>query len=249
MNDIILMKGDCLERMNEIADNSVDMILCDLPYGTTACGWDVVIPFDELWRHYKRVLTDNGVVALFGQEPFSSIMRMSNLEWYKYDIYWEKERLTNIMQVKNRVGKTVETISIFYKKQPVYNPQMTEYDGPRRTNKVKNGKIGKLIDNSNDKTVKEYNDTGLRYPTQVWRYSRDILKENYHPTQKPVALLENLIRTFTNPGFTVLDNTMGSGSTGAACINTERNFIGIENDAQYFDISMKRLSEHAKQII
>lgn len=234
--------GDCLQQMQNIPDNSIDLILCDLPYGTTKCFWDVVIPFDKLWDHYKRVLKENGVVLLFGQEPFSSLLRCSNLNMYKYDIYWEKERLTNIMQVKNRVGKTVETISVFYKKQPTYNPQMIEYNGPKRGNKVKNGKLGVLVDDSNSKKVKEYHDNGYRYSTQVWKFKRDTLKSNLHPTQKPVALLEQLIKTFTNENDTVLDNCMGSGSTGVACINTNRNFIGIELDENYYKIAKRRLN-------
>lgn len=164
---------------------------------------------------------------------------------YKYDIYWEKERLTNIQQVKRRVGKTIETISIFYKKQPTYNPQMVKYDGPLRSNKVKNGVIGGVSDLGNKK-VKEYKDTGYRYPTQVWKYKRDILTSNLHPTQKPIKLLEDLIKTFSNEDDLVLDNTMGSGSTGVACVNTGRKFIGIEKDENYFNIAKKRIEEHIK---
>ncbi len=227
--------------MDNIGDSSVDMILCDLPYGTTKCSWDIVIPFDKLWEQYNRIIKHNGVIALFGQEPFSSFLRCSNISDYKYDIYWEKERITNIMQVKKRVGKNVETISIFYKNQPTYNPQMVKYDGPKRTNKVKNGKLGKLIDDNNNKKVIEYNDSGLRYPTQVWKYKRDILTSNLHPTQKPVLLLENLIKTFTNENDIVLDNCMGSGSTGVACLMTNRNFIGIEIDEDYFNVAKNRI--------
>lgn len=240
--NIDIKLGDCLQQMRNIPDNSIDLILCDLPYGTTKCFWDVVIPFDKLWDQYKRVLKENGVVLLFGQEPFSSLLRCSNLNMYKYDIYWEKERLTNIMQVRKRVGKTVETISVFYEKQPTYNPQMIEYNGPKRGNKVKNGKLGLLVDDSNSKKVKEYHDNGYRYPTQVWKFKRDTLKSNLHPTQKPVALLEQLIKTFTNENDTVLDNCMGSGSTGVACINTNRNFIGIELDENYYRIAKRRLN-------
>ena len=282
-----LIQGDCLEVLPQIPDNSVDLILCDLPYGTTKCFWDTLIPFDDyievalpkqnskllkvtqqdllqgrlpkginnaavqelfiknkkpgLWTQYKRVLKDRGVVLLFGQEPFSSVIRMSNLEDYRYDIYWEKERLTNINQVKKRVGKTIETISVFYEKQGTYNPQMLKYEGKPRSNKVKNGTLGKLTDDQ-VKKVTEYIDTGWRYPTQVWRYQRDCLKSNLHPTQKPVALLENLIKTFSNEGDTVLDNCMGSGSTGVACINTNRKFIGIELNS-YFDIAQNRLEQ------
>lgn len=163
---------------------------------------------------------------------------------YRYDIYWEKERLTNVMQVKRRVGKTIETISVFYKNQPTYNPQMIKYDGPLRSNKVKNGKLGKLIDDNNDKSVKENVDTGYRYPTQIWKFKRDTLTSNLHPTQKPVALLEELIKTFSNEGDLILDNCMGSGSTGIARINTNRHFIGIELDKKYFDIAKERINFH-----
>ena len=240
MSNIQIRQGDCLELMKEIQDNSIDMILCDLPYGTTACKWDDVIPFDKLWEQYERITKDNGAIVLFGQEPFSSLLRISNLKTYKYDWYWEKERLTNISQVKRRAGKTVETISVFYKKQPTYNPQMSIYTGPKRTNKVKNGKLGILTDNQNKK-VYEYKDNGLRYPTQILKFKRDCLTCNLHPTQKPVALLEYLIKTYTNEKETVLDNCMGSGSTGVACINTNRNFIGFELDEHYFNIVKERL--------
>ena len=243
MNQIQIKRGDCLELMKEIPDESIDMVLCDLPYGTTTCKWDSVIPFEPLWEQYKRIIKDNGTITLVGQEPFSSFLRLSNVDNYKYDIYWEKERLTNINQVKKRVGKTVETISVFYKKQCTYNPQMVKYDGKPRTNKVKNGKMGTLTDQQKKK-VFEYNDTGWRYPTQVWKFQRDCLTSNLHPTQKPIALLEELIKTFTNEGETVLDNCMGSGSTGIACINTNRNFIGYELDEHYFQIAKERLEQH-----
>ncbi len=236
METIKLYQGDCLEIMK-----SIDLILCDLPYGTTKCSWDIIIPFDKLWNQYKRIIKDNGAIVLFGQEPFSSLLRCSNIEWYKYDIYWEKERLTNIMQVKKRIGKTVETISIFYKNQPTYNPQMVKYDGPKRTNKVNNGKLGKLIDDNNDKKVKEYIDNGYRYPTQVWKFNRDTLTSNLHPTQKQIKLLEVLIKTYTNENDIVLDNCMGSGSTGVACKNLNRRFIGIELDENYFKIAKERI--------
>ena len=241
-----IYNGDCIEIMKEIPDRSIDLILCDLPYGTTKCSWDIIISFDDLWKQYKRIIKDNGAIVLFGQEPFSSLLRTSNLDMYRYDIYWEKERLTNIMQVKKRVGKTIETISVFYKNQPTYNPQMIKYDGKPRSNKVKNGKLGKLVDDNNDKSVREYVDTGYRYPTQVWKFKRDTLTSNLHPTQKPIALLEELIKTFSNEGDTVLDNCMGSGSTGVASINTNRDFIGIELDENYFRIAKERIQSDSK---
>lgn len=244
---IDIKQGDCIKLMQELPDTFIDMILCDLPYGTTKCRWDTIIPFEDLWEQYMRIIKPNGAIVLFGQEPFSSLLRCSNLSWYKYDIYWEKERLTNINQVKKRVGKTVETISIFYNKQPTYNPQMIKYDGKPRSNKVKNGKLGTLTDQQ-EKKVFEYKDNGWRYPTQVWKYQRDCLTSNLHPTQKPIKLLENLIKTFTNENDVVLDNCMGSGSTGVACLNTNRNFIGYEFDTNYFNIAKERLEQHENKI-
>ena len=232
---------DCLIGMQKIDDKSIDCIICDLPYGTTKCSWDIIIPFDKLWDQYNRIIKDNGAIVLFGQEPFSSLLRVSNLKDYRYDIYWQKERLTNIMQVKKRVGKDVETISIFYKNQCTYNPQMVKYDGPKRGNKVKNGKLGKLVDDNNDKKVFEYNDTGFRYPTQVWKFKRDILTSNIHPTQKPIALYEELIKTYSNPGDLLLDNCSGSGTIAIAALNTGRHFIGFETNENYYNESLKRI--------
>lgn len=235
---------DCLTGMQKIDDKSVDCIICDLPYGTTKCTWDIIIPFDKLWEQYNRIIKDDGAIILFGQEPFSSLLRVSNLKDYRYDIYWQKERLTNIMQVKRRVGKDVETISIFYKNQCTYNPQMVKYDGPKRGNKVKNGKLGKLVDDNNDKKVFEYNDTGFRYPTQVWKFKRDILTSNIHPTQKPIALYEELIKTYSNPGNLLLDNCSGSGTIAIAALNTGRHFIGFETNEQYYNESIKRIKNY-----
>ena len=147
---ITLKQGDCLELMKTIPDKSVDLVLCDLPYGTTSCSWDIVIPFEDLWEQYLRVIKDTTPVLLFGQEPFSSLLRISNLDMYRYDWYWEKERLTNVTQVKKRPGKVIETISVFYKKSPTYNPQMSSYTGPRRSNSVKHGRLGKLVDDGGE---------------------------------------------------------------------------------------------------
>lgn len=240
MDNIKLYNGDCLKIMKSIPDNSIDFILTDLPYSVTALEWDKIIPFEKLWEEYNRIIKPNGAIALFGQEPFSSYLRMSNIKDYKFDWYWEKERLTNISQVKRRAGKTIETISMFYKKQPTYNPQFFRYEGKPRTNKVKDGKLGVLTD-SQCKKAFEYKDNGLRYPTQVLKFQRDILTSNLHPTQKPVALLEFFINTYTNEGETVLDSCMGSGSTGVACKKLNRNFIGIELDNKYFEIAEKRI--------
>ena len=239
---------DCLMGMQKIDDKSIDCIICDLPYGTTKCSWDIIIPFDKLWEQYNRIIKDNGAIILFGQEPFSSLLRVSNLKDYRYDIYWQKERLTNIMQVKRRVGKDIETISIFYKNQCTYNPQMVKYDGPKRGNKVKNGKLGKLVDDNNDKKVFEYNDTGFRYPTQVWKFKRDILTSNIHPTQKPIALYEELIKTYSNPGDLLLDNCSGSGTIAIAALNTGRHFIGFETNVNYYNESLKRIDNYKNRL-
>lgn len=244
---IKLYNGDCLEIMRTLEDKSIDAIITDLPYGTTKCAWDVIIPFDKMWEQYLRVVKDNAPIILFGQEPFSSLLRLSQLKLFKYDIYWEKERLTNITQVKNRPGKTVEVISVFYRSQPTYNPQMVEYSGKPVINSVKYGVLGKLSDTSEHK-VKEYNDTGERYPTQVWRYKRDIQRSNLHETQKPVELMEALVRTYTNEGDTVLDSCMGSGTTGVACKKNNRDFVGIELNKDYFDIAEKRIADTVENI-
>ena len=238
---------DCLEGMKRIPDKSVDSIITDHPYGITKLKWDSIIPLDRLWEQYNRIIKDNGAIVLFGQEPFSSQLRMSNIKNFKYDWYWEKERLTNIAQVKKRAGKTVETISVFYNKQCTYNPQMQKHKGDKRTNKVKNGKLGELVDGGTKK-VKEYNDTGWRYPTQVLKFKRDILTSNLHKTQKPLALVEFLVRSYTNEGDTVLDSCMGSGTTAIACLNTERNFIGFELNKEYFEIAQNRIEERQNEI-
>ena len=233
---------DCLKGMSRLDDKSVDCIICDLPYSSTSLKWDIVIPFDKLWLHYNRIIKDNGAILLFGQEPFSSCLRISNIKHYKYDLYWQKERAVNIFQVKKRPGKVIETISVFYKKQCTYNPQMTVHHGKKAANKIKHGKLGALVDHA-EKTPFEYNDNGLRYPLQLIQFQRDILTSNLHPTQKPLALLEYLVKTYTNPGDLVLDNCMGSGTTAMACINTHRNYVGFEIDKKYYDIAMDRISK------
>ena len=238
-----LLHGDCLELMKEIKSGSIDAIICDLPYGTTKCKWDTIIPFELLWNEYNRIIKENGAIVLFGQEPFSSLLRLSNLENYKYDIYWEKERLTNINQVKKREGKTVETISVFYKKQCIYNPQMIKYDGEKRTNKVKDGKLGKLTDNS-EKRVFEYIDNGTRYPTQVWKFKRDCLVSNLHPTQKPISLLEKIILASTDEGEMILDPFNGSGTTGIVANKLNRKYLGIELEKEFLDLTIRR-KEHS----
>ena len=245
---IKLLQGDCLELMKEIPEKSIDMVLCDLPYGKIPLKWDKSLPHNQLWDNYLRVIKSNGCIALFGQEPFSSLLRISNLKMYRYDWYWEKERLTNVFQIKKRPGKNIETISIFYKKQPCYNAQKFIHKGKKVSNKI--GKESRFsISQKGKSKIKplEYNDTGMRYPLQVIKIKHDNLRNSLHPTQKPVALMEYLIRTYTNEDMVVLDNCMGSGSTGVACINTKRKFIGIELDQNYFNIAKKRIEDRLKQ--
>ena len=240
MSTIELMQGDCLERMKEIPDGSVDMILTDPPYGTTACKWDSVIPFEPMWEQLKRIIKPNGAIVLFGSEPFSSFLRCSNLKDYKLDLYWKKEKPTNFFQLKRRAGKVTEVISIFYKKQPTYNPQ--KFTVEHRVKNNPKGKHNSIITGVN-KYVTPYNDDGTRYPYDIIEFNRVKLGDTVHPTQKPVALMEYLIKTYTNEGETVLDFTMGSGTTGVACKNLNRNFIGIELDAGYFEIARKRIDD------
>lgn len=236
---IDLRKGDCLEIMKDIPDKSIDMILCDLPYGTTACKWDTIIPFEPLWEQYNRIIKDNGVIALFGVEPFSSQLRMSNLKKYKYDIVWKKQQATNPMFAKKGIMKIHENISVFYKKQPTYNPQMSYGNKNYSSFKSDKSNIGEVYGNL--KSIHRECNDGSRYPVSIVQYNTERTK--YHPTQKPVALLEYFIKTYTNEGETVLDNCMGSGSTGVACKHTNRSFIGIELDDNYFEIAKKRIEE------
>ena len=232
-----LMQGDCLELMKDIPNGSVDMILCDLPYGTTACKWDTVIPFEPLWEQYERVIKDNGAIVLFGSEPFSSALRMSNIKLYKYDWIWDKvNRYTGYFNCKNAPLRRYETISVFAKQKTTYNPQMTVGKPYKKTGDYSSkiystGKIKKTGENS-----------GTRYPYNILRFKGDDKKNGFlHPTQKPVTLCEYLIKTYTNEGETVLDNCMGSGTTGVACKNLNRNFIGIELDEGYFKIAKERI--------
>ena len=231
--------------MKNIQNESIDMILCDLPYGTTPLDWDKPLEFKTMWEIYWKILKKNGAIVLFGIEPFSTMLRYSQIEFYKYDWYWEKERLTNVFQVKRRCGKTIENVMVFYKNQPTYNPQKTKYCGKPVTNKIgDNARWSETMSGKDPKTKPfEYIDDGTRHPTQLLKFNRDNPRTLLHPTQKPIDLLEYLIRTYTNQNETVLDNCMGSGSTGIACLNTNRNFIGIELDQKYYNIAKNRLQE------
>ena len=232
---IWLQQGDCLELMKNIPDGSVDMILCDLPYGTTQSKWDSVIPFEPLWGHYRRVIKDNGAVVLFGAEPFSSALRMSNLSMWRYDWIWKKNKATQYLNANRRPLSNYEIISVFSCRRAQYNPQMGE--GKAYNNNHKPGDSGECY--GNVKYSKRENVT-TRYPKTIIDFP--VVMKPVHPTQKPVQLLEYLIRTYTNEGETVLDNCMGSGSTGVACVNTNRHFIGIELDEGYFKIAEERIN-------
>lgn len=227
-----LWQGDCLELMKNIPDGSVDLVLTDPPYGTTACKWDSVIPFEPLWEQYNRIIKGNGAIVLFGSEPFSTALRYSNLKMYRYDWVWNKKISGNPFIAKYQPLKIFENIMVFSKKTAAYYPQMRK--GKMRK---KGGGKSKLFD---VKCTEATND--LYYPTAILEFSNSGRKQQ-HPTQKPVALLEYLVKTYTNEGELVLDNCMGSGSTGVACVNTNRRFIGIELDEGYFDIAKKRIEE------
>lgn len=244
MSDITLWQGDCLELMKDIPDKSIDLILCDLPYGTTQCKWDTILPFDALWENYHRIISDTGVVALFGAEPFSSQLRNSNLSEFRYDWYWIKDRPSGHLNAKIQPLRDVEIISIFYGDNNQYFPQMS-VGKPSHS-------IGRAI---NDVTCKNNNLYGdfarveregnLKYPRQTLYYTRP--HPPIHPTQKPVELMEYLIWTYTQPGNTVLDNCMGSGTTGVACKKLNRNFIGIELDPKYFELAKERIEKSTFQ--
>ena len=239
---IDLRCGDCLELMKDIPSGSIDLILTDPPYGTTNCKWDTIIPFEPLWKQYKRIIKKNGAIVLFGAEPFTSMLICSNISWFKYNWIWQKDKATGHLNAKKQPMRTVETISVFYKNQCVYNPQLDKK--PKKNIRPATTKR-KNIQNygSMDKESVRGIPIDMSYPKDILSFRGcfgDKGKSN-HPTEKPVALLEYLVKTYTNDGETILDNCMGSGSTGVACVNTGRNFIGIELDEGYFQIAKERI--------
>jgi site-specific DNA-methyltransferase (adenine-specific) len=225
--------GDCLELLKDLSDNSIDMILCDLPYGVTARNkWDCIIPFPSLWEHYERIIKNDGAIALTAIQPFTSITVMSNLALFKYEWIWRKQQGTGFLNAKKQPLRNHESVLIFYKQQPTYNPQFTE-------GKPYTCKSGKASSNYNEQISVVTENEGKRYPLTVLDFSYD--KNKLHPTQKPVALFEYMINTYTKEGNLVLDNCMGSGTTGVACKNLNRDFIGIEKDENYFSIAKERI--------
>ena len=242
LNQII--HGDCLEVMKDIPDKSIDMILCDLPYGTTACKWDVIIPFDKLWEQYKRIVKPNTAIVLTTSQPFTSALVMSNIKMFKYEWIWEKTQATGHLDAKRKPMKAHENICVFYTKQPTYNFQKT-FGHKRKVS------LAKHKENTEKNQAEIYHkadkftdyDTTERYPRSVLIFPSDKQKSSLHPTQKPVALFEYLIKTYTNEGDLVLDNCCGSGTTAVAAINTNRNYICIEKEKEYFDIACDRISQ------
>lgn len=242
--NIWLMQGDCLERMKEIPDGSVDLILCDLPYGTTACKWDSVIPFEQLWEQYKRVTKENSAIVLTASQPFTSALVMSNTSMFKYEWIWQKNAGSNFGTVRYQPMKEHESVLVFGVKKPHYNPikQPRSEAGMRMVAagvKSKASRGDDVYGGLNQGYDNSSCDPTMRYPSSVQKFNRE---RGLHPTQKPVALMEYLVRTYTNEGDVVLDNCMGSGTTGVACANTGRRFIGVEMDENYFNIAKQRIT-------
>lgn len=243
-----LYNGDCIDIMKDIPSGSVDMVLCDLPYGTTQNKWDAVIPFDLLWEQYNRVAKVSAAIVLFAQGVFYADLVHSNRNNFRYDLVWDKMLKGGFLNAKVMPMRIHEQIAVFYRKKPVYNPQKTK----GKPNHTKGTAIFTKGETNNN--YGKYNpvdidvNDDMKYPSTILSFQKPHPSVSVHPTQKPVELLEYLIRTFTNEGDTVLDNTMGSGSTGVACVNTNRNFIGIEKDTNYFEIAKKRIEESNKKL-
>jgi site-specific DNA-methyltransferase (adenine-specific) len=236
---ITLYNNDCLIQMQSIEDKSIDMVLCDLPYGMTKNKWDISIPFEKLWKEYNRIIKENGAIVLFGSQPFTSLLVTSNLKYFRYSLVWEKNKFSDFLNARRKPMKVNEDILIFYKKQPTYNPQYwfstpyTRWNTQHAVDKQTNY-------GSHKQNIAESKD-GKRLPTTVLKFNR--VERPEHPTQKPVDLLEWLINTYSNENETILDNCMGVGSTGIACKNLKRNFIGIEIEKNYYDIALDKLTK------
>ena len=238
---------DCLEGMRRIPDKSVDMILCDLPYGTTACKWDTIIPFEPLWEQYERVIKDGGAIVLTAAQPFTSALVMSNPKWFKYSWVWDKVKPSGFQIAKYRPMMRQEDVLVFGKAKVQYYPIMTNREKQKKSKVYSSSDSSPLA--SNDGEERTYTQ---KYPQSILTYSNANQRGKVHPTQKPVALFEYLIKTYTNENETVLDNCMGSGTTAIACLNTNRNYIGFELDESYYNIANERIekcNELAKTIV
>ena len=229
-----LLHGDCLELMATLPDASIDMVMCDLPYGTTACAWDSVIPFDALWAQYRRVVKRDGAIVLTASQPFTSALVMSNAKMFKYQWVWDKKIPSGMSYARFQPMRRHEDVLVFCAGRVPYNPQMSVRDKP-----IKGGGMSKGETTNNQNLVALKKTYELKNPTTILTF--DKIRKGLHPTQKPVALMEYLIKTYTNEGDTVLDNTMGSGTTGVACMNTRRDFVGIERDPKYYAIACARV--------
>ena len=238
-----IIQGDCLEVMKDMPDKSIDMILCDLPYGTTACKWDTIIPFEQLWKEYKRIIKDKSAIVLTGSQPFTSKLVMSNIDWFKHEWIWEKQKASNFMAMKYQPAKYHENIIVFGNGSVKYNPikWLIDDDKIDRRKSVNDPETNKDCHLGEIKRIRNRDD-GSRFPKSIVRIDKSINK-NIHPTQKPVALFEYLIKTYTNEGYLVLDNCIGSGTTAVACKNLKRNFIGIELEEKYCKIARDRLRQ------
>jgi site-specific DNA-methyltransferase (adenine-specific) len=234
----MIYNGDCLEEMPKLADKSIDMILCDLPYGTTACKWDTIIPFEPLWKEYKRLIKDKGAIVLTASQPFTSALVMSNIEWFKYEWIWDKAKAANFPQVKYAPLKIHENVLVFSEGRNHYNPEMVKGQKRQKGGYFVSGEVAVM-----DGAPAKVND--IYYPKSILDFSiADNKDAGLHPTQKPVALFEYFIRTYTNEDDTVLDNCAGSFTTAIACMNTNRKYICIEKDKKYFDIGKDRIANH-----
>ena len=231
---------DCIEGMKYIDDKSIDMILCDLPYGVSKCNWDKTIPLNPLWEQYSRIIKNNGVIVLFGNEPFSSYLRISNIKFYRYDWIWKKSRPTGFLNAKKIPLKEHENIMVFYKKLPIYNPQGIVVGNFNNFRKAKLNKNNDIYGKEKEFGISKIGN----YPTTILEFPSVTNKERVHETQKPVALCEYLIKTYTNENNIVLDNCIGSGTTAIACINTNRNYIGFELNKEYYEIAKNRINKH-----
>ena len=240
--DVILYNRDCLDVMPFIKDKSIDLIFCDLPYGTTACKWDAIIPFEPLWKEYKRIIKDTGIIVLTASQPFTSLLIASNIDMFRCEWIWEKSQGTNPLNAKYIPLKKHENILVFYKERGTYNPIMTE-GTPYKGFKSNISNIGEVYGNVS--SVHNENN-GIRYPTTIQHFKHD--KGKLHPTQKPVKLVEYFLLTYSNEGSIVLDNCMGSGTTGVSCRNTNRKFIGIEKDEKYFNVAKERIMDYTQKV-
>lgn len=239
-----LLQGDCLELMKDIPDKSIDLILCDLPYGTTRNSWDEVIPFDKLWAQYNRIIKDNGAILLFAQGKFYVNLVNSNMKMFRYDLVWDKELVSGFLNAKRMPLRRHEQVAVFYKHLPTYNPQFTQ--GKPLHSKGTSYKEKELTNNNyGDFKATDDDRAGSteKYPTSIMKFQKPHPSVCVHPTEKPVALLEYLVKTYTNEGDVVLDNCMGSGSTGVACQNTNREFIGMELDEDYYKLACERIKK------